>query len=95
MSCRKSEHIGKFSAGGSTRSACLTMSLAEAAKVIGVHRTTAWSIYKRGEFPVPVLKVGSSLRVVRSQLEAFLISGEPVKRVHDVIGASDPNASLS
>jgi excisionase family DNA binding protein len=95
MNCRKSEHIGKFGAGGSVRSGCLTMSLAEAAEVIGVHRTTAWSIYKRGEFPVPVLKVGSSLRVVRSQLEAFLTSGEPVKRARDAIDASDPNASLS
>jgi excisionase family DNA binding protein len=50
----------------------LTMSLPEAAKVLGVHRTTAWSLYKRGEFPVPVLKVGSSLRIVTAHLEKFM-----------------------
>jgi excisionase family DNA binding protein len=50
----------------------LTMSLPEAAQVLGVHRTTAWSLYKRGEFPVPVLKVGSSLRIVTAHLEKFM-----------------------
>ena len=56
-----------------------TMSLAEAANVLGIHRTTAWSLYKRGQLPVPVLKVGSSLRVVRVHLERFLETGDPVK----------------
>ena len=56
----------------------LTMSLAEAAEVLGIHRTTAWSLQKRGEFPVPVLKIGSNLRVVRAHLLSFMETGEPV-----------------
>ena len=55
-----------------------TMSLAEAAEVLGIHRTTAWSLHKRGEFPVPVLKIGSNLRVVRAHLVLFMETGEPV-----------------
>lgn len=55
-----------------------TISLAEAAEVLGIHRTTAWSLQKRGEFPVPVLKVGSSLRVVKAHFQQFMETGEPV-----------------
>jgi len=55
-----------------------TISLAEAAGVLGIHRTTAWSLHKRGDFPVPVLKIGSKLRVVRAHLQLFLETGEPV-----------------
>jgi len=56
----------------------VTMTLAEAAEVLGIHRTTAWSLHKRGEFPVPVLKIGSNLRVVKAHLQQFMETGEPV-----------------
>lgn len=55
-----------------------TMSLAQAAQVLGIHRTTAWSLYQRGQFPVPVLKVGTRLRVVDAHLRRFLETGEPI-----------------
>ena len=55
-----------------------TVSLTEAAGVLGIHRTTAWSLHKRGEFPVPVLKVGTNLRVVKAHLQRFMETGEPV-----------------
>lgn len=51
---------------------CATVSLAEAALVLGIHRSTAWELYKRGEFPVPVLRLGSRLRVVKKQLARYL-----------------------
>lgn len=54
-------------------SACATVSLSEAACVLGVHRSTAWELYKRGEFPLPVLKVGTRLRVAKVHLEAFVL----------------------
>ena len=57
---------------------CATMSLAEAAVILHIHRTTAWELYRRGEFPVPVLKVGANLRVVKAHLQRFLDTGEPV-----------------
>lgn len=57
-------------------SSCATVSLAEAAKVLGVHRSTAWDLYKRGEFPVPVLQIGHRLRVAKVHLQRYLL-GEP------------------
>lgn len=57
-------------------SQCATVSLAEAAHVLGIHRSTAWELYKRGEFPLPVLKLGSRLRVGKRQLLAYLQGGE-------------------
>jgi len=55
-----------------------TMSLADAAQVLGIHRSTAWALYKRGELPVPVLRVGTSLRIVRAHVQQYLETGEKV-----------------
>lgn len=55
---------------------CATVSLAEAAVVLGIHRSTAWDLYKRGEFPVPVLQIGRRLRVTKLQLERYLLGVE-------------------
>jgi predicted DNA-binding transcriptional regulator AlpA len=55
---------------------CATVSLATAAKILGVHRSTAWDLQKRGEFPVPVLRIGTRLRVTKSNLVAFLQNGD-------------------
>ncbi|WP_020377118.1 helix-turn-helix domain-containing protein [Candidatus Microthrix parvicella] len=52
---------------------CATLSLTEAAKVLGVHRT-AWELYKRDEFPVPVLQIGNRLRVTKHHLSRFLLA---------------------
>ena len=51
---------------------CATLSLAEAARVLGIHRSTAWELYRRGEFPVPVLRIGTRLRVTKVQLSRYL-----------------------
>ena len=61
--------------------ACATLSLTEAATVLGVHRSTAWDLYKRGEFPLPVLKIGHRLRVAKIHLERFLLEGGVGPRV--------------
>ncbi|GEM_PF-2487725 len=63
------------SAGQIDLATCATISLAQAAQILGIHRSTAWDLYKRDEFPVAVLKIGNRLRVTRSLLEAFLTSG--------------------
>jgi excisionase family DNA binding protein len=52
---------------------CATLSLAEAATVLGIHRSTAWDLHKRGEFPVPVLQIGHRLRVTKAQLRRYLL----------------------
>lgn len=54
-------------------SVCATVSLAEAALVLGVHRSTAWDLHKRGVFPVPVLQIGHRLRVTKVHLERYLM----------------------
>ena len=54
---------------------CATVSLVEAARVLGIHRSTAWDLHKRGEFPVPVLQV----RVAKVHLEQFLLKGEAIR----------------
>ena len=44
----------------------------DAARVLGIGRTTAYELTRRGEFPVPVLKVGSRYRVVTGHLRELL-----------------------
>ena len=79
-----SGHARTFDAHRADVTSRATMSLAETAEVLGIHRTTEWSLFKRGEFPVPVLKVGSNLRVVKAHLDQFMETGQPVRpRTHD------------
>ena len=40
-----------------------TVSIPEAARLLGIGRTTAYELASRGEFPVPVLRVGRQFRV--------------------------------
>jgi predicted DNA-binding transcriptional regulator AlpA len=56
----------------------LMISLGDAAQMLGIHRTTAWAIHDRGDFPVPVIKVGGHWRVVRAHLHHFIDTGERV-----------------
>ena len=55
--------------------ACATLSLAEAALVLGIHRSTASELHRRGEFPVPVLEIGHRFRVTKIHLERYLLAG--------------------
>jgi predicted DNA-binding transcriptional regulator AlpA len=54
------------------------LTLAEVPEMLRIYRSTDWAIQSRGEFPVPILRIGSSLRVVRAHLEYFLVTGEEV-----------------
>jgi len=51
-------------------------SLQHAASRLGIHRSTAYELVKRGEFPLPVIRVGSQIKVSLDQLEHFLKTGE-------------------
>ncbi|MGH9072802.1 MAG: helix-turn-helix domain-containing protein [Acidimicrobiales bacterium] len=46
----------------------LTMSLSEAAKVLGIGVSTAYRLCSRGEFPVPLLRIGGTVKVSRKRL---------------------------
>jgi predicted DNA-binding transcriptional regulator AlpA len=66
---------------------CATVSLPEAARVLGVNCTTAWDLLKRGEFPIRVLILGSRNRVMKMDLARFLAGDE------DLSGDSDSKSS--
>ena len=53
--------------------AVLTMT--EAAQVLGIDRSTAYELHKRGEFPVRVLTIGRRLKVPRVALDRYLSGG--------------------
>lgn len=55
--------------------AAQTVPLVEAAAILGIAKRTAYDLVARGEFPVPVLRVGTLLKVSRAQLERFIESG--------------------
>jgi excisionase family DNA binding protein len=48
------------------------LSIAEAAALLRIHRDTAYRWAKAGTFPVPIVRLGSLLRVRRQQLDAFI-----------------------
>lgn len=48
------------------------VSLEEAAEVLGIGRSTAYRLAKRGEFPVAVVPVGSKLKVSSYLLDRLL-----------------------
>lgn len=50
----------------------ITLSLAEAADLLGISRNTAYALVKSNEFPVPVLRVGKQLKVSRQAVEDFV-----------------------
>ena len=50
----------------------LTMTLPEAAKLLHVSRQHAYALVKRGEFPVPVVRVGHLFRVPVAPLKRLL-----------------------
>jgi predicted DNA-binding transcriptional regulator AlpA len=76
--CDQRTRCGRVVVNDPTRidmNACATLSLANAALVLGIHRSTASELYRRGEFPVPVLQIGHRCRVTKIHLEKFLLAG--------------------
>ncbi|WP_282105053.1 MULTISPECIES: helix-turn-helix domain-containing protein [unclassified Crossiella] len=57
----------------------VTVDLLTAARALGIGRTTAYTLAKRGEMPVKVLRLGKSYRVITSDLRRLLESpdGKP------------------
>jgi len=55
-------------------SICLTVTVEEAGRIIGVSRGSAYEAVKRGE--IPVIRIGKKIRVPKAALER-LLNGEP------------------
>lgn len=49
-----------------------TVDIAAAARALGISRSHAYALAKRGEFPAAVLPVGQRLRVITASLIAML-----------------------
>jgi len=49
-----------------------TYSLPDAARRLGIGVATIYELNRRGELPVPVLKIGGRLRIRKADLEAYL-----------------------
>jgi len=58
----------------------LTLSVEEAAKVLGIGRNLCYDRVKTGE--IPVIKIGRRLLVPRRALEKLLEQGQAVTAVH-------------
>ncbi len=54
---------------------CQTVSVEEAAVILGIGRGLAYESCRRGEFPVPVIRVGTRYRISRLALEKLLAEG--------------------
>jgi excisionase family DNA binding protein len=57
------------------RTAGPTMSLTEAATVLGIGRSTAYDLARRGDWPTALLRLGRQYRVPTAQLTALLDPG--------------------
>lgn len=53
----------------------LTLSMAEAAALLGIGVSTAYRLCARGEFPVPVLRIGGMVKVSRARLRDYVDGG--------------------
>lgn len=54
----------------------VTVDLPLAARAVGMGRTLAYDLAKRGEFPVRVLRLGNRYRVPRADLLRYLGEGD-------------------
>lgn len=50
-----------------------TMSVAHAARRLGIGEATAYDLIRRGDFPVRVIQLGGRKKVSVAELEAFLM----------------------
>lgn len=82
----ESSHAAAPSSAGtsedsSTPEAAPTMSIDEAARMIGIGRNQAYSAAKRGE--IPTIRIGKRLLVLREPLERMLDSSTPAAGAND------------
>jgi hypothetical protein len=73
---RANHHIEVSYMGGMSRAELLELpvviDLVTAGRALGIGRTRAFELAQRGDFPVPVLRVGATWRVPTAPLLALL-----------------------
>jgi len=63
-------HVGN--AGLSTTAPPLTLSMSEAAHLLGIGVSTAYRLCSRGEFPIPLLRIGGIVKVSSKRLRDYV-----------------------
>jgi excisionase family DNA binding protein len=89
MSRHEQARATTAASGGNTTA---TMSVEEAAELLGIGRTLAYRLATRNELPTPVVRIGRTLRVPTAPLLELLGlpgSAERSAAHGDVAGASD------
>ena len=66
------ETRAKFAAALALKNAGPTMTITAAGYVLGISRNTAYAAVKAGTFPVPVVRIGHSIRVPTQPLRDLL-----------------------
>ncbi|HSS10431.1 MAG TPA: helix-turn-helix domain-containing protein [Acidimicrobiales bacterium] len=54
----------------------LTLSVSEAAHLLGIGVSTAYRLCSRGEFPIPVLRIGGVVKVSVKRLRDYIETGD-------------------
>ena len=60
-----------------------TVTVPEAARQLGISRSFAYQAIARGDFPVPVLRIGGRVVVSRAALDRYLDGADDQKRGGD------------
>lgn len=72
----------------------LMLDIPTAAQWLKIGRTTAYALAKANEFPVPVLRIGGSLRVPTAPLARLLGLAHPAEPV-STLGENEPESKSS
>jgi excisionase family DNA binding protein len=56
-----------------------TVSVEEAAQLLGIGRSLAYEAVRTGSFPVPVIRVGARYLIPRAALERLLLGDDAVR----------------
>ena len=68
-----------------------TLSVAEAARLLGISRSSGYTLAAQGHFPVPVLRLGRSFRVPTAPLLTLLGLTPPTAREEPPPADEDPS----
>jgi excisionase family DNA binding protein len=49
-----------------------TLSIAEACAILGIGTSTGYALAARGEFPVPVVKIGQTRKILKADMDQYL-----------------------
>lgn len=57
-----------------------TLSIPDAAQLLGIGRNLAYDLARNDQFPVRILRLGQRMRVSRVELDRYLAGGEDADR---------------